>query len=345
MKVIGQLIRYFQSHGALSDDQVRYLVEHGFMMPPADWEGAVEEEPVSSGPPERTWNPPERDAEQDLHDRFTPSTRRGRGAIRHRSQLLEPEEITAWLDGQFADWEPALVGLQQVARRFHSVDSWTEAAAIIRQADRQSIRETLRSGLERQELSLGALWESLGFDGYQALVAARAWRGPAASAYRQILAAIDMTQAGRHAWLLRMPQVAAVFNLLSAQRRLAEAFGLVFEHDSPAVSAAMRRETHPLAYWSMLLMYNALRGPSPYGSLAQREYGPLVWLGDDLTHGMAVITLGEGGERCGPTFELWQRAWSMAMTMLPDAVTPYFAKSVNQDDPTLMMCPAGWHLK
>jgi hypothetical protein len=138
--------------------------------------------------------------------------------------------------------------------------------------------------------------------------------------------------------------VSDVFNVLCTQRSLAYAFGQLFDNDPPLISAAMRRHPHPLAYWSLVILYNAVRGPSQYDSLAHREYGPLVWLGDDLEAGRAVVTFGENGPRCDPDYGLWIRAWSLALVMNPTAVTPFFATSVNCDAPTPLLCPAGWRL-
>lgn len=340
MKVIGQLIAYFRSHGALSEDQIEYLTKQGFIA--AKDHGAddtiLEDEPTTSSPVF--------EHEQDDEHEFESGIprRRGRGAVR-KGPVLEQEELTGWLDEQFPIWSPMLSGLQQVAQPLKPCDGHYEATTIIRKASRDDLQRAVMDGLRSQALSLKAVWESLSFDHCHEVLKKYSYRGPAVSAYRAILASTDLSQIAKHVWLLKDQPVSAVYNILQSQRRIARAFGEVFDEDPPLLSAAMRRESHPLAYWSMLLAYNAVRGDDPHGSLAQREYGPLVWLGDDLAAGNAVITMGEDGPRCGPDYDLWMRAWSLALLMKPDQVTPFFSATVQSDAPTPLMCPAGWKAK
>lgn len=341
MKVIGQLIAYFRSHGSLSDDQIEYLTRQGFIA--ASEDGAddtiIEDESYAPAPIIQQ-------VDEDDHklESVTPR-RRNRGGTIRKGPVLEPAELTGWLDEQFPIWAPTLSGLEQVARQLKPCDGYYEATIVIRQASRDDLRQSLLAGLRSQALSLKAVWESLGFDHCHEVLKKYSFRGPAVSAYRAILASTDLSQIAKHVWLLKDRSVSAVYNVLQSQRRIARALGEVFDEDPPLLSAAMRRESHPLAFWSMVLAYNAARGDGPHGSLAQREYGPLVWLGDDLVVSKAVITLGEDGPRCGPDYDLWMRAWSLALLMQPDRVTPFFAASVQSDDPTPLMCPAGWKAK
>jgi hypothetical protein len=340
MKVIGQLINYFQARGALSPEQLDYLVRQGFLI------GQTEDEADDTivEECETSWPAPEPD---DDHEAIAalPAKRRGRGGVRHKGRVVEPREIADWIAERLATWQPSFTGFQQVAARLAEHCSWQEAVKRIRRTGNDELRSALALGLSEQDVSMQALWDSLGFDEFQALSERPGLRGTAMSAYRALLAAGDVGPVIKHQWLLRYEPISDVYNVLSSQRRLAQVFGTVFDDEPPLVSAAMRRRPHPLAFWSLVLLYNAIRGSSPYGSLSHREYGPLLWLGDDLQEGRAVVTWGEGGQHCGPGYPLWMRAWSLALLMKSPEVTAFFADSVNCDDPTPLMCPAGWRMR
>lgn len=340
MKVIGQLINYFQRQGALSPEQLDYLERHGFLARTSDDDTGHDDTMLEPDARRRPVPPEDEDSSV-----LRPPIKRGKSGAPRAGQQVTAREIADWLQQQFPDWAPAFAGLEQLARRFSACDNWQDAMTVLRRAPDEQLQTALAQGLSRREISLAAIWESLGFDAYQEVATREGLRGPAISAYRAILAAYDVSHVTKHQWLLREVPVADIYNLLHSQRRVARLMGKVIDEDGPLVSSALRREPHRLAYWTLVIIYNALRGTSPHGSLTHREYGPLLWLGDDLENGLAIVTSGEGGRRCGPEYEDWMRAWSLALMMNPNFVTSYFVASVNSDDPTPLWCPAGWHWK
>ena len=340
MKVIGQLISYFQSRGALSQDQLDYLTRQGFILSTNDDDGDTV---ILDDEPSRDVIEPAPEDEYEEAVAGQPR-RRGRGGARRPRKSVAARRIAAWLQERFPRWRKEFIGFEQLAVQGTDRCEWREAVKRLRRASANDLRRALTNGFERQAVSLRSLWDSLGFDKCHELAERPGLQGRAISAYRALLAASDVAHVSKHQWLLRYEPVSDVFNVLCSQRLLAHAFGELFDNDPPLVSAAMRHHPHPLAYWSLVILYNAVRGPSEYDSLAHREYGPLLWLGDDLEAGRAVVTLGENGPRCDPDYGLWMRAWSLALVMNPTAVTPFFAASVNCDGPTPLLCPAGWRL-
>jgi len=341
MKVIGQLIAYFQARGALSEEQLEYLSKHGFRVAGRD-DGQDDADDTIL----EDQYPAVELLEPEPHEELLGTAlkrRHGRGNVQHKGRAVEDGEIAEWLTERFDEWQGAFAGLQQVVAPLAEVDSWRRAATLVRQVDDTALIAAFARGLAEQTISFAALWETLGFDRCHELANRPGLRGPAISAFRALLAATDLRQVTKHQWLLKQSAVADLFNLLCAQRRLARAFGHLFETDPPAVSAAIRREPHPLAFWTVLLLYNAVRRDSPHENLAHREYGPLVWHSLDEDIGVVpTLTWGREGAACEIENAVWRQAWSLAMVMNPARVTPYFATEIQRDDPTELYCPAGW---
>ena len=81
--------------------------------------------------------------------------------------------------------------------------------------------------------------------------------GPVVAAYRAMLAVSEHAHLGRHSWLLKEEEVAAVYNLRQAQRHLVRACASVAGAEPDLIAAALRHHYHWLAYWSFVLLYTS----------------------------------------------------------------------------------------
>jgi hypothetical protein len=216
---------------------------------------------------------------------------------------LQPEELCQRLRQRFGGWEPVLGAL--TALDGHSGD-WQEAAVRVRNMAMLDLVDALGAALKGQALTLSSLWQLLQLDGYREVLAGTELHGPTAAAYRALLATPDFSGLGRYSALAGQLEVAAVINLMRAQRRLLEACGWLLGRHADLVAATLRRDEPEAAYWAFVLLYDARRGrPGNRPWPAAEEHPPL---------------------HAAPAEGDWPRLWSLAVTMDVRAVTPFLVE-------------------
>jgi hypothetical protein len=252
MKVLHQIIDYLRGRGLLSQEQLVELASQGILR----WEEVYESRPEE---PEREWEGPAwPEPEEGPEPEARPRPRAGRGAV-SRVPVLSAAELCGLLAGRFELWRGPLDGLVRLGRRA-GCETWQDTAVAVRNAELGRLAEAVAAGLDERSPTLPALWEALEMDAYRGVLDGVEAYGPAVSAYRALLAVPDAANLGRHALLLREPEVAAVFNLLHAQRRLLRACGEVARTRPEVIAACLRRDGPTPAYWAFVLLYSARRG-------------------------------------------------------------------------------------
>jgi hypothetical protein len=308
MKAIHQIISYLNEYGLLTRDELIALTARGFYpvetaFPSGETGG--EEEPIST-------------RESDLDDLTEQmggqptrtGRRRGRGGSR-RSAAVDAEDFCERLGGHMEAWRPALTAITRIGHRLGGTKTWEEAAVAVRNAPLETVARVVMKGWELGNPSLSAVWESLNLDSYQWALEEPGLSGPAAVVYRIMLKANEHSDLGSYGTLLSHKEVAAVFNLRLAQRKLALACGLAPRRRPQQFAAIMRRDFHEPAYWSFVLLYNARRG-KPAKRPWPRSY--------------------ERRPPQSPPVEfVWPKIWAHAAGMDHPAVTPYLMERAEMD--------------
>jgi hypothetical protein len=292
MKVLHQIIDYLRGRGLLSQEQLVELASQGILPWDEVYEARAEE--VRAEVPE--WEEPEEVPEPAARPRARP------GRAVPRVPVLGPRELCARLAAHFDTWGGPLEGLVRLGRRA-GCTTWTDTAVAVRNSELDQLADLLAEALQGRELGLPGLWEALEMDGYRGVLAGEEAHGPAPNAYRALLAVHDPANLGRHAVLLREPEVAAVFNLMHAQRRLLRAAGELLRRRPDLAAAALRRAGPTPVYWACVLVHSARRGTPgrrPWPSAG--EHPP---------------------PRSPPDEAAWPRLWAQAVAMDPAAATPF----------------------
>ena len=338
MKVISQLVRHFWQSGALSADDVEYLLRHGFArlrdLPgykPRKQGARAPAQPAVSPLPERPVEAasPLEHFEEALVRRGPP--RRGGGGRAAASRAIRPEAICRRLRKMFALREPGMAGLVELASRLGQADDWQQALVVLRGVDAPPFEQALATALRRNRVRLDELWQALDPDAMLALAHDPAHKGPAVRAFCAVLIAPDVAALGKYQWILKHAEIRDLFNLLAVWRRLLEALGRLYRRDRPLVVRSVQAGTDPVMFWAFVLLYNAT-WPTIAGAKRGREYGPLSL----------------------PEHDVWRQAWNCALTIDRAALAPFFATCYadvdSPDADTLdccrqgMMCPAPWHV-
>lgn len=295
MKAVKQIITYLRGRGVLTREQLVELAAQG-LIDELDDEAEAEmaaaaaaAEPVADEDEYRPSYP------------ARPGEAERRGPVQRKGPVLEAADITRLLAERFASWADTLDGLVRVARRLGPCAEWAEAAVAVRNAAPDKLYRALRRGLAEQAPSLRSLWAAMSLEHYRAVLDEPGARGPAASAYRAMLAVPVHAQLGKHAWLLKREEITQVYNLREAQRYLLKGCEAVFRRRPDLIAPALRADFDAPAYWAFVLLYTARRGtpgqrPLPLDS----EHRPPRDVPDDAG---------------------WLTAWTQATVMDPPAVT------------------------
>jgi hypothetical protein len=297
MKVLHQIIEYLRGRGLLTKEQLVELASQGILR----WENVYEDrgsgedsdEPRLDEPGEETDEPP-------------PRARPGGGRGGRRTvATLELRELCTRLAESFDAWRGPLEGLTRLGRR-GGCSSWEEAAVAVRNVAPERLPEVLADALQEQAPGLGALWGALEWEEYFGVRVGLEERGPTDRAFRALLRAADPAALQPYAALLKGPEVAAVCNLVQAQRRLLGALGELLRRRPELVASSLRREGPAPAYWSFVLVHAARRGVP----------GRRPWPADDE----------HPPPRSPPEEADWPRRWARAVGMDGAAVTPFLVE-------------------
>jgi hypothetical protein len=322
------LLAYFQTSGALSAEQIRYLSEKGFLPPPAEDYHDYHDD----------W-PPDLGDESDDAWELEQTRKPRRGGGRPKGRRLRARGLNARLGGVLAAGAARLTTLARIAALLGSADA--EPAVTVGHADLGALEDALARGLGDQSLPLRELWDLLAFEEYRALLAEPGLRGPAVTAYRGLLAGVDRAPGGAFTWVLRQPHVRRVYQLARAQRHLLRACGRLQRGQPLVLEAALRRDPHPVAYWALILLYNSGRlalGVEETTAPAQ------PWTGKHEVLRASPPVDGEGGA-------VWRQAWAHALLMDPRRVLPFLAIFYGPrndsgvpraESPLELWCPDGW---
>ena len=179
-----------------------------------------------------------------------------------------------------------------------------------------SLIASLTASLDEGRCSFRRLWDTLvGARGYLSAVGPGE-HGPAASAYRALMAVREPRDLGKHLWLLSRRAVARTHTLVRAKDRVAEAFFAIARTSPKLAGKWLSRQYHPIAYWALVLDYNAWRLTTDHRRRDHR--GDALILDDNAWR----LTTGEPrdarpGEqpvrRSLPDPEGLSLAWSMAL--------------------------------
>jgi hypothetical protein len=319
MQVIRQLIEFFSSRGALSGQQLDFLAQAGFYNPYEEYgqddeDGGSDESADESGQlPADSWEA----MEQACHRRAArrPRGRRSRGRKGLPGTRVKAPEICARIAQQSSSWATQLAGLVALGRRLATCTTWQTASNDIRNTEDTSLQAAVHDAMAERRPGLNRLWPALAMDDYHGVVQARGESGPAVGAYRAVLASTNWGSMVRHAWLLKYPAIRSVYNLAQAQRKTLRACRTTFERDPHLFAVALRRDHEPTAFWSLVLLRNALQQPPAEPTIEQIPYPPRA----DCPH------WGYGPVRW-PEERLLTLAWVNALYMGPQEVAALFVR-------------------
>ena len=301
------LLDRLRQAGSLSAQQLDYLRQRGFL-PAAD----------HAGPREEGWDDDEpfTDADDET-DRHCAERRRGRRSS--RSDEPRAEALALQLESLYEARNDLLASLRPLA----DVDDPAPAAVVrwLRQRTAEQLAGPLRLRLGEGTLPVARLWAVLDLSDFDDVPDA----GPVATSYRALVRAARAGQGDlpvSYAWLLRQPAVAAAFDLLVTQRRLTEAASLVHRADAAVLRDGLRRCPHPLAFWTLLLLFNVDRRAGRIG----KDVGSLRRV------------------KGRPDAATWAKAWAQALLMNEAEAVTLLAglheRSAQEEAP--LYCPAAW---
>ena len=340
MKVLQQLIQHFWQRGVLSVEQAHYLVESGFIRPGdlEDYEPRPEEEPDAAAGRELSSELLQPDElEQTEEELIARPVRRKGGRVVPKGPELRPEDLAEQVRVALAARSASLPALAELAGRHQPCPDPFEATVLLRQVEEAAFSAALAEAVRSRPGLLAELWECVDPEPFHVIVGSGA-RGRVVGAFQVILRASAPDEWSRAAWLLQLPEVQTVTNLLAVRRRLLPALVWLYDQHWAALARCLQRPARRLRSWRPLgyglaLLYNARARRA--GQLAPGY--PLY----------KQLALGD-----------WHEAWTVAMAFDAAAVTPYFLHlfgSLRALDPSEffdlsggeevdLLCPPQWRI-
>jgi hypothetical protein len=316
MKILEEIVIYLEQRGVLSTAEIDALTAAGFVRSEALRDEWYDDGDDYEGEPILT--PREVDAERLLR----PKSRR---PARRRSAIRAPAiaaRVRAWIDAQ----NTPLGALGRAMNAASATESashltrWQRIASVGR-SDPAPLAAELTRAIDERHVSFNAIWEAICLDGYLDMVKPGE-QGPAASAYRALLKAKDHRDTGKYLWLFRKRAIARVFDLMLAQRRIAEAFVLVYRERPALLGKWIKRDYHAVAYWTFVLLYNAERFAK--GARWEAFSGEHPARRKPLdTHGLA-------------------QAFAFALDLGGSASKPFLTAFWDDTNTKTLFCPDGW---
>jgi hypothetical protein len=295
VKVISQLIQHFWQRQALTQDQVEYLVNQGFVRA-VDLPGFAPSTPADKQPSSFKFKKPVppphplEGVEEQLRSKSAGRRSRGKSAAVGLSEKDLVRAVECLLDQRAA----ALESFRRWTEPLGRSDSWIDAAHRVRQTSAARLLDHLGRSLKRNAVPLGTLWNALDVEPLHTLIDAEDVRGSVPRAFRAALTN-DGPLAAPHVFLLKHEPIAAAKALAAAHRRLASALHRLHDAQPKTIATALANGNHPVIFWSLVLLYNARRKPIDGPMKPRREYRLPSW----------------------PSQPVWNQAWTLVRTWQP----------------------------
>jgi hypothetical protein len=334
MKVITQLVRHFWQRGALTVEEIDYLVRHGFVrardLP--GYQPGTEDEPGDR--PSLFFDTPVQPhpldvVQESLGDR-QPGRRRGRA--KPRGKVLEPADLCRRVTRELDRRAEALQSLIPLARRIEPCGDWESAANVLRRVKSKRFTGELAAAFRNRSATLRQLWRAVDLEPFYRLLRETEYRGRAANAYWAMLVAPDFAALGKYAWVLKHGEMQSVSHLRVVHRHLLAGLNGLYLDERRLLTRALVAGCDPVPFWALVLLHNARRPKSDTPPHPAREY--------DLTE--------------QPDDRTWRQAWTGALGMDRRKVTKLLAdcyrdETERQARPVALIdrplfCPVGWHV-
>jgi hypothetical protein len=347
MRVLQQLITYFWERGSLTIEQAHYFVEHGFVhardLPGYEPRPQVdEEEYVDLGP---SWQEKREVLQLVMPDEMdqveAALAGQTEGKRKRRKSGPKVVEITAKQLGKLLEdilksRSSSFAALVELARPDYSRNDPRMAAVVLRNIDEEQFPRRLLRAVRARPGLLAQLWEGVDDQPFHDLVAQPRMKGKVVRAFDAVLRSSSAGAWGSEGWVLSVPEVQAVANLMAVRRRLLSAvIGLYDAHWSD-LARCVQRPARPKRSWDglgfgLVLVYNGrarLRKRTPAGFYLRKRL----------------------------TAAGWREAWANAVALDPAAATPYLihvfgsvpasrdrrAEDLSAREDFELICPNDW---
>jgi hypothetical protein len=272
MRVIEQLVLHFWNRGALSQDEVIYLVKHGFVRQ-EDLPGLFEE-PTSTVPEsESEVEPADRrydregvhveELEDELTGRNSGGGKKGGKKKKPAGHNLAP--AAACLANHIAEREP-YPALIELGSRLGPCGNWRDAARCIASSRPEELEAALLALLDHRPRALGELWFWFDLEQLFDWTEQPANAGPVAEGIRKLMRADTPARVGRLEQLKKAVEVQALIDLLAARRPFLAQVPKLYESHFDKLGlwlippGGIAARSWPSLPWAYVIVYNARNG-------------------------------------------------------------------------------------
>jgi hypothetical protein len=300
MRAIEQLIHHFWARGALTREEARFLVGHGFAResdlpgfadPPADADLEPDGFPTPDPDPGNESNHvahedadvKAREAEEledELVGRNAGSRKGGGKKKKPTGHNLGPAVCAIAAHLALREPYPALF---ELGARLRPCTDWRDAARAVSGARPEALETALVGLLTTRPRALGELWFWCDLEPLYEWADDEGNVGPVAEGLAKLLRADNLAQVGRLGQLLKATEVQALLDLLPARRAFLNLLPVLYHAHFPKLGQWLVPPTGeaakcwPALPWSFVFVYNARHGATgqpPLGYPLERKTLP-----------------------------------------------------------------------
>jgi hypothetical protein len=221
MKVVTQLIHHFWGEGALTIEQAELLVRQGFV-DASDLKGLLGRTAKVEAPVSVLEERLDVIADE-LTLRTAVARRRKKGS---KARVIGKKGLRLRLRAAFDQRSANLPALVHLARTIAPCSGWVEAALVLRNARDEVFHRSLCDVLRTHPAMFRDLWRAVDPEPFQAMAVDPAFRGRVANAFRVFVQSDEVGSLGKYVWILGLPEVAVLDNLMRIHRRLRSTLGI-----------------------------------------------------------------------------------------------------------------------
>jgi hypothetical protein len=133
--------------------------------------------------------------------------------------------------------------------------NWQQAARIISDMQQDSLLEKVVEYISKTSGAFLNLWNFLEYDGYLF----PDYSGPIIAAYKKLTSGVLKSQFGQYHWALEHPEFHNIYEVVQAKISISRVFSQIFFKKEKLFLRMLKKEYHPLAYSSAVLLRSAKR--------------------------------------------------------------------------------------
>ncbi len=253
MKVIHQLIRYFDNLNLLSESDLEILNKKGFWQICKDYDN-YEDENI---PDESNTLKEESDKDRLLEQQIRKKTRVEKvrqttsGARKPNTHVLKADDICLQLKELIPLWENSRDALKNISETFHSGEDFKKLLESISIISTDKLASEILKCCKTNKRIYKELWDFICNDDYLKITSG--YDGPAVKAYNNIISGTTFDSLGKEKWILKKKEISLLYLLIQAKVNLLKSIAFIVRSNSHSYFNNFKYNKNSTGYYASVI--------------------------------------------------------------------------------------------